>query len=111
MVLVLPASASAQTITRTQKVVLNAVVLPAQYIIINDQGQITEVDSNSSIQALPQVYLGSIKPANARPLTPQLYLAYQNLVPKTSLAAGILYKFGVTPAHGLDIIALDLQRI
>jgi hypothetical protein len=105
----LSAAASAETISVSQKVVVHAQVLPAQYIIIDKQNQITEIDSNSYNEVLPQVYQGSIKPENVRPLTIDLYAQYKNLAP--NVRPGVLYKLSAESKPKPTIASLDLAKI
>ena len=90
-----PASASAQTISASQQVQVQAVVPAVQLIIVNKQSKITEIISNSAQAVTPQVYMGRIADSTARPLTDDIYKQYQQLT-FGNLRTGVIYRANPT---------------
>lgn len=48
-----------------------------RFIVVNDQGRITEITSNTPQDVRPQVRLDSIAHGRSLPLTPGIYREYQ----------------------------------
>lgn len=91
--IMLPAAASAETISVERKIVVQAKVMPAQYIVIDGQGKIMEIGSNTNADVVPQVFLTRPGAENQQPMTPELYAQYRGLVPAGKSHPGVLYKY------------------
>jgi hypothetical protein len=91
--IVLPISASADTLSQTVIVTVRATVQPARYIIVDNHGTIQSIISNTSEDVTPTVYLGSIKQENAVPLSPQTLESYRQIVEGLhATGPGVLYR-------------------
>jgi hypothetical protein len=78
-VFTIPSFAAADSIDADQYVV-HASVAPSHFVIINAHDTITEIISNSPLQASPTIYEDSVKVGNKRTLTPQLNLQYLGIM-------------------------------
>ncbi|MGH9856501.1 MAG: hypothetical protein ACRD4B_01535, partial [Acidobacteriota bacterium] len=85
-------TAKAQSPTYNNQIQVTGIVLPAQHIIIDRQGNIIEILSNTGKDVTPKVYLNNISKESIRELTPEIYERYQELVPKGHSHVGTLYK-------------------
>jgi hypothetical protein len=83
---------SAATISVSQKVYLQAVVRPTQYIIVNKANQIIEIGSNTTQAVRPTVYLNKVSGSSKLPLNDDVYHSYVQLTSGINLRAGVLYK-------------------
>lgn len=104
-----PAGASAETLSDSHQVQVRAIVPPNQFIIINDAGQITEIDSNSSLMVTPKVYKNHISENMQTALTDRIYDAYLKLT-TGKLHAGTVYKSD-NPSQMVGLKQLDLLSI
>lgn len=103
--------ASAQTLTASGKIHLRGVVVPAHYVIVDDQGTIIKIISNTKEDTVPLVFSAKIDKANARPLTDDIYKQYQKLVPTGTSHQGTLYdyqKLAPKPAEALSVNSQQL---
>jgi hypothetical protein len=87
-----PAPAAAETLSASGKIYITAIVAPQHYVIIDNSGTITQIDSNTTEDTVPLVYLSKVLKGNERPLTPEIMERYQQLVPPGSSHVGTLYK-------------------
>lgn len=72
---------------------VKARVLPVHTIIVDEQGIIEQIFSNTpKDNATPRVYRVSIAAANEQPITPQVDAAYRRLVPAGQSRIGLLYE-------------------
>jgi sugar (pentulose or hexulose) kinase len=67
-------------------------VLPTHYVVINAQGNILQIISNTTEDVTPRVYIERITKETEVPLTDEINQAYQKEVPKGSSKVGILYE-------------------
>jgi|GEM_PF-6844864 len=67
--------------------------MPAQYILVDGQGKILEIGSNTYQDVVPQVFLNQPSSGIEQPLTPEIYAQYRNFVPAGKSHPGILYKY------------------
>lgn len=87
--LLLPHAASAQTISITQTITITATVAPARSIVINDQGQITKIYSNTAENVTPNVYVNEAPTGQRLPLTADLRSQYEQIISKQKNLAGV----------------------
>jgi hypothetical protein len=85
-------AASAFTVSAEQKIIIRARVLPSQYVIINDQGRIIEIGSNTDQSVTPRVFMARVTAGSERPLSGAIYAQYKELLP-AKIRPGILYKY------------------
>lgn len=71
---------------------VSGIVLPAQQVVVDEQGTIIEISSNTTHDVMPEVYLNKIAKENARDMTPEIYQQYRRLVPPGHSHVGTLYK-------------------
>ncbi len=83
-----PASVLADSASVTQIITITARVAPARSIVVNDQGVMTKIYSNTPEAVTPKVYLNSV-PGKAMPLTPQLMQQYQTIIDHTRFLNGV----------------------
>ena len=86
--LVVPASASAQTLSVTQEITITARVLPARSIVVNDKGQMIRIYSNTDENVTPMVYINKA-PGEQTALTPKLKKQYQAVLAQHKNLIGI----------------------
>jgi len=65
------ATVSADSVSISQQIHLTGIVPPMRFIVVNGQGAITEITSNTPENVTPKVMLGSLQGAEL-PLTPEL---------------------------------------
>ncbi len=82
----MPQSASA--VTASQTITITATVAPARSIIVNDQGEVLSVISNTDLYITPTVYLGKMH-GPAQLLTPELLVKYNEIIKDRQDLAGI----------------------
>lgn len=85
-----PASAESISVSRT--ITVQARVLPAVYILIDKTGSIIEISSNSDQKARPIVFRERIVPENQLNLTSDIYKEYVHLITDKQIKAGVIYK-------------------
>lgn len=84
---------SAAALSSAQTITVTAVVPAHRDIIIDGNGNITEIVSNTKDDVTPVVFLGEDgSEKNKRPLTDEIYDKYRKLVPAGTAKYGILYK-------------------
>jgi len=71
---------------------VTGVVLPAQHVIVDERGMITEILSNTEKDIMPTVYAHSLAKSNIIEMTPDIYAQYRQLVPEGQSQVGVLYK-------------------
>lgn len=84
-------TASAAQVSVVQELHVTARVLPMRRVIVDANGQIQQIISNTAEDVTPTVYFGRDTDANKIPLTDDVQQQYQSLVPQGSGKAGILY--------------------
>ncbi|MDB5181493.1 MAG: hypothetical protein JWP13_256 [Candidatus Saccharibacteria bacterium] len=89
-------SAAPQPIT--QELHVTATVPDHRDIIINTEGEIIEITSNTPRDVMPSVYLSTSTPANKAELTQKLYEEYRQHVPIGTAKYGVLYKQNILTA-------------
>lgn len=85
-------AASAYTLSASGKVHLIGKVAPAHYIIVDGDGTILQVISNTDEDTVPLVYKDKLIANNQMPLTPAIYDQYRKIVPAGTSHPGVLYK-------------------
>jgi hypothetical protein len=83
---------------------VNAVILPHRYIVVDAKGNILEIDSNTSQDVLPEVFLGTIAVGHKQSLDDTLYKQYQQILAARPgpHGVGVLYK---QPANRVSIVS------
>ena len=79
------------------KIYVYGVVLPKHHVIIDENGQIQEIISNTSEDVTPDIYVGKIAKESQVVLTPEVLAQYNQLVAKGSSHVGTLYKRQIAP--------------
>lgn len=79
-------------VTYSQKIEVHAVIAPARYIILNQQGQISQILSNTKQPVQPTVYKEAIKTENLTYLTADIESQYVTLLNGNINSIGVLYK-------------------
>lgn len=69
--------ASADTISVSQEIHITGVVAPMRFIVLDGQGNIAEITSNTPENVTPKVYIGSIQHGTQVPLTPEVQKDYE----------------------------------
>jgi hypothetical protein len=85
-------SVAAQTTIYNNQVKVTGVILPAQHVIVDEQGIIIEILSNTTEDVMPTVYVNKLSKENIRALTPNIYQQYRRIVPAGHSRVGRLYK-------------------
>ncbi len=75
----------------TQELHVTAKVLPMRRVIVDNQGQILRITSNTTESISPTVFRGSDTPENQIALSPEIANAYKSLVPSNA-GIGTLYE-------------------
>lgn len=83
---------SAAQVSVTQELHVTAVVPMHRDIVLDRNGTITRITSNTTEDVLPTVYRSSIDPANQIELSDRLYQQYRKHVPEGTAKYGILYE-------------------
>ena len=107
------ATASADSISSSQQIVIHAVVLPAHYVIVNSQNQVQQIISNTpEINVVPTVYLNTARPENLRALTSEIQQQTDALLKDKVIKPGVLYKRPISSlaAHDKKILPLLTVR-
>jgi hypothetical protein len=93
--------------------IISATLEPARDVLVNSQGQIIQIDSNSAQNVTPVIYMGSFK---AEPVKMTSYISrqYQTIIASCNTNhAGIIYSLRakIVPNFDqfIDIISLDLS--
>lgn len=74
-----PATAAAENVSVTQVITVTAVVAPMRSIVVNDQGQMIKIYSNTDQDITPKVYLNTA-PGPQKTLTPELQAQYAKII-------------------------------
>ena len=96
-------SVSAQT-SDGVNIEVHGVVAPARYIVLDEQGNINQILSNTKSAVTPTVYRQKIANGNEQPLTSRIYNEYLTLLPRTDAGVGVLYQ--ATVQQKPDLISL-----
>jgi hypothetical protein len=84
----LPDAVSARAISVSQTITITARVAAARSIIVNEQGRMTSVISNTSEAITPKVYRSAMH-GPQQPLTPELLAQYQSVIADRNDLEGI----------------------
>jgi hypothetical protein len=105
-------AASADTISVARVITIHARILPARYIILNDAGVITEIDSNTSEDVQPKVYVHDThQAANQRRLTAELQREYDQIMAGIAQPGpGVLYKRTAVSMFTKNSLVATLMR-
>ena len=76
----------------THEITVTAIVPSHRDIILDKQGKITEIDSNTKEDVSPDVYSLKYAPENQRPLSADMLAQYRKYVPAGTAKYGVLYK-------------------
>lgn len=106
----MPASASAQTISITQTITITATVAHARTIIVNDKGQMTKIYSNTAQDVTPKVYLNDF-PGESRPLTPALVKQYRQVIDRQKNLVGVAIPVEPPVATGDSVRSVLIKTI
>lgn len=107
--LFVPASAAADELTVVaSQVVITATVSPRRYVIVDAAGQVEQIISNTSLQAIePTFYRGTV--ATGRQILPtlDLHLQVDEILRNTKFRPGVLYQRvqTVKPNYGSGFLA------
>ena len=92
----------------SQQINIQAVVLPARSIILDQQGHISQIVSNTADNVTPNVYRGSVAAGREAALTAQLLTQYNSLLAQVARPGpGVLYRQSEPPA---TLTAVTLAR-
>lgn len=97
VLLAAPLPAAAQTVSVSRTVTITAKVANKRSIIINNQGQIIKIYSNTAMNVEPQVYVNEAW-QEERPLTEELKLHYQAIIEDQENLVGV--EIPVEPPRG-----------
>ncbi len=88
-----PVTVQADTVSDSQEIGVRATVLPARYIILDFTGRISQILSNTAENVTPSVYRDKIAAGRELPLTAQLLTQYNSLLATVSRPGpGVLYR-------------------
>jgi hypothetical protein len=95
---------SAQIPEYNNQLKVTGIILPAQHVIVNEHGMITEILSNTDKDVVPKVYISKLSKDTVIEMTPEIYDQYRQLVPEGQSRVGVLYKQtpGIYPVVPLD---------
>lgn len=97
--------------TVEDQITVTATVAPARYIIVNTNGLIKEIDSNTTEPVIPKVYIGSIR-STAIPLSPLVLNEYTKIISKCNFRKiGIIYSANVSHPVKNPVVASRLVAI
>jgi hypothetical protein len=82
----------------TQELHVTAVVPAHRDIVVDHNGTIQEITSNTLEDVTPTVYYREVQPDNRRILTSELYKEYRAYVPEGTAKYGVLYKQDILTA-------------
>lgn len=89
---------SAQTITVSQTITITARVAPTRSIVVNEQGVMTKIYSNTSDNVAPKVYLYDV-PGKELPLTSALLQQYNEVIKQQKHVIGVEIPVNPPSAH------------
>ena len=89
--------ATYEYIVYNDTITVSGKVLPAQHIILDSTGEISEILSNTDQDVIPKVYVGRIANETQVQLTDEIYKSFKELVPDGSSKVGTLYKRDLVP--------------
>lgn len=91
-VTLLPRDAAAKVPEYNHQLQVTGVVLPAQHIVVDDEGVILQILSNTKKDVTPKVYTGKISKEALTTMTPEIYEQYRQIVPEGRSRVGTLYE-------------------
>lgn len=107
-------SLAAPTTSVTQELKVTARVLTVRHIILNQQGDIIRITSNTLEDIVPTAYISNDASSNRIPLSDSVYSEYRVYVPIGTAQYGVLYenlnpvfspaKAGIKAMDGIGII-------
>lgn len=95
----LPGTAAAQTISVSQTITITARVAPARSIIVNEQGRMVKIFSNTDQPVTPKVYTNVVS-NSPLPLTPLLQTQYYEIMSQQKKVIGV--EIPVEPPRGSE---------
>ena len=103
-------SASALTISSTQEIKVTAVVLPAKRILVDNNNQIIEIASNTSLDNVsPTVYRNNDSAANKIMLSNDIHEQYKRITKNKLSQPGILYKNDIAAINKRSVSTLTFS--
>lgn len=81
-------------IMASQQITITAKVLPARYIVLDENEQIRKIISNTDEDVSPQVYKDSVKVGNETVANPQALAQYQKIIDSAPQKIGVIYDAG-----------------
>ena len=96
---VAPIQASAESVSTTgQQIKITAVVLPAIYVVVNNQNQIQQIISNTRERdTTPTIYKNVTKLENLQSITPELQSQVTMLLKNADVKPGIIFDQSAIP--------------
>ena len=82
---------SERVILVSQQITITATVLPARYVIVDKDGSITRITSNTDEAVAPRTYREAIKPGNEATLSPIAQKQYEQVINSAVNKVGVLY--------------------
>lgn len=82
----------AETMHPKQQLHTSGRVVASQSIVVDGQGIVTQIFSNSTEEVIPKVYLLTISPQSRLELTPEILAQYRKHVPLGKARVGVLYQ-------------------
>lgn len=86
-------------------------VIPVQSVIINNEGAIIQILSNTTEDVEPRVYLNQINPDSRVDLTDKVRDEYRKLVPAGSAKVGTLYDISSQPRPVEEVLNSRISSI
>ncbi len=91
---------------------MNGRVLPTHFVIINEDGDILQIISNTTEDVKPRIFVDKIAADTEVPLTDDVYVFYQYYVPPGTSKVGVLYKSNPPLISTVSILnRISLQQI
>lgn len=90
-------SVSAGRLSASGEITITARVVPAHYVIVNEQHEIIEITSNTAEKVTPRVFLSKVAAGSETALTQDVLRQYNVLIPREG-KIGTLYKKPVPAA-------------
>ena len=87
--IMVPVSVRAETVSMSAQFTVHAAIAPARSIIVNDDGKMTKIYSNTTQDVVPDVYVGDID-GKPLPLTPELQSQYATSIAAADTKIGLI---------------------
>ena len=82
----------AEAVPPKQQLHTSGRVVASQSIIVDDQGTIIQILSNTTEDVVPKVYLLTIGSSTQQPMTADIFAQYRKHVPEGKSRVGVLYQ-------------------